>query len=217
MSLRCACNIGKRLSGLYLLEWLLTQSPKYSMLRTVIRSVTTRMSNTLAAIPNVDIDPNGVFKYILIKVNLRHLLHCNSATVSEHIRAVHIQVTDKSTSEKKLIVRGYGNCGYHADILDEVQRVVGGGIRYECLGGGRIEHDAQNKKINVYGYSQASDGTKLHSFQCSPALGLRTSRSFQSSGSAEREVPQLRSHLVQRRILDGAHPIPGVVFSLSSV
>ncbi|KAH7723813.1 sex-regulated protein janus-A-like protein [Aphelenchoides avenae] len=88
------------------------------------------MSSALAAIPNVDIDPQGVFKYILI------------------------QVTDESTKDKKLIVRGYGKCEYHADIFDEVQRVVGSGIRCKCPGGGRIDHDATNKKLKVYGYSQ---------------------------------------------------------------
>lgn len=29
-----------------------------------------------------------------------------------------------------------------------------GKIKYECVGGGRIEHSPENKKINIFGYSQ---------------------------------------------------------------
>lgn len=28
------------------------------------------------------------------------------------------------------------------------------GVEYECVGGGRIEHDSNKKEILVYGYSQ---------------------------------------------------------------
>lgn len=62
----------------------------------------TKMSSsgvTLNAVPKVDIDKSGVFKYILINV------------------------TDKSKQEESpvTIVRGYAHCNYHSDILDEVQ------------------------------------------------------------------------------------------------
>ncbi|KAI1730799.1 janus/Ocnus family (Ocnus) domain-containing protein [Ditylenchus destructor] len=84
----------------------------------------------LASIPNVDIDPSGVFKYILIKVS------------------------SKSSDANKLIVRGYQRCSYHADIFDEVKHSAGTSFKLKCLGGGRINHDSTNKKILVYGYSQ---------------------------------------------------------------
>ncbi|KAK6046170.1 Janus/Ocnus family protein [Cooperia oncophora] len=47
----------------------------------------------LSDIPDVDIDPSGTFKYILIKC------------------------TDKSSMETKHIVRGYYKCHFHVDIL----------------------------------------------------------------------------------------------------
>lgn len=44
-----------------------------------------------------------------------------------------------------------------ADILDRVSpRFHQLGLAYECLGGGRINHDSKNKKIKIYGYSVVS-------------------------------------------------------------
>ncbi|KAF7217764.1 phosphohistidine phosphatase 1, partial [Nothobranchius furzeri] len=42
-----------------------------------------------------------------------------------------------------------------ADIYDKVSEELekGGHLDCECIGGGRIKHDAQAKKIHVYGYS----------------------------------------------------------------
>lgn len=57
------------------------------------------MSST-STIPLVDIDPSGVFKYILINVY------------------------DKAKNEAEpqmVIVRGYKRCNYHSDIFDEVR------------------------------------------------------------------------------------------------
>uniref|UniRef100_A0A0K0F9U1 Sex-regulated protein janus-B n=1 Tax=Strongyloides venezuelensis TaxID=75913 RepID=A0A0K0F9U1_STRVS len=84
---------------------------------------------SLSTIKNVDIDPSGVFKYILI------------------------EATDKSTKESKMIVRGYGNCPYHADILDNVKEKETKDVKFRCVGGGRINHDKDRKNILVYGYS----------------------------------------------------------------
>lgn len=42
-----------------------------------------------------------------------------------------------------------------ADIYDEVSASLAGlGLQTECLGGGRIEHRPDLKRIKVYGYSQ---------------------------------------------------------------
>ncbi|XP_033229133.1 sex-regulated protein janus-A-like [Belonocnema kinseyi] len=42
-----------------------------------------------------------------------------------------------------------------ADIYDEVEEVLKKlQLKSKCLGGGRINHDAENKTIKVYGYSQ---------------------------------------------------------------
>lgn len=42
-----------------------------------------------------------------------------------------------------------------ADIYDKVSGELerSGDLDCECIGGGRIKHDAQEKKIHVYGYS----------------------------------------------------------------
>lgn len=88
------------------------------------------MSN-LDQIKNVDIDPLGKFKYILIKVK------------------------DLATKKEKFIVRGYKSCPYHADIFDLVEpSIEKHNCKAECVGGGRIRHDPNVKSIFIYGYSQ---------------------------------------------------------------
>jgi Janus/Ocnus family (Ocnus) len=42
-----------------------------------------------------------------------------------------------------------------ADIFEDVEKKVSGtGVKVWCVGGGRILHTAQQKKLNVFGYSQ---------------------------------------------------------------
>ncbi|XP_026758923.1 14 kDa phosphohistidine phosphatase-like isoform X2 [Galleria mellonella] len=89
-------------------------------------------SKALDAVPKVDIDPSGVFKYILIKVHDEEKNNEETSTV---------------------IVRGYKRCNYHSDIYDEVQEKLQP-LDCEPLGGGRISHEPDNKKIHIYGYSQ---------------------------------------------------------------
>ncbi|KAF3820901.1 hypothetical protein GH733_011054 [Mirounga leonina] len=108
----------------------------------------------LAQIADVDIDSDGVFKYVLIRVH--------SAPPSE-----------APAGESKEIVRGYKWAEYHGeggaggrfrggaegrggvtDIYDKVSgEMQKKGYSCECLGGGRISHQSQDKKIHVYGYS----------------------------------------------------------------
>ncbi|CAG9132433.1 unnamed protein product [Plutella xylostella] len=89
-------------------------------------------SKALADVPKVDIDPTGVFKYILINVYDK----------------------EKNGQEPTItIVRGYQRCNYHSDIFDEVQAKLDP-LDCECLGGGRMSHDPENKKLHIYGYSQ---------------------------------------------------------------
>ncbi|XP_045499184.1 14 kDa phosphohistidine phosphatase-like isoform X1 [Colias croceus] len=91
-----------------------------------------RRMTSLSSVPLVDIDPSGVFKYILLKV----------------------YEEGKNGQEPEItIVRGYKRCEYHADIYDEVQAKLNP-LDCEPLGGGRISHDPDNKKIHIYGYSQ---------------------------------------------------------------
>jgi len=44
-----------------------------------------------------------------------------------------------------------------ADIMDRVSpKFHQFGLGYECIGGGRINHDSKNQKIHIYGYSVVS-------------------------------------------------------------
>ncbi|XP_073908902.1 14 kDa phosphohistidine phosphatase isoform X3 [Castor canadensis] len=91
----------------------------------------------LAQIPDVDIDSEGVFKYVLIRVHAR-------------------PPSGAEAGECKEIVRGYKWAEYHADIYDKVSgELQKKGYDCECLGGGRISHQSQDRKIHVYGYSMA--------------------------------------------------------------
>ena len=75
----------------------------------------------------------GVFKYVLVK-----LMPAN-----------------------RILVRGRNGCGYHADVLETLESEIreseaSGEIRQslDCVGGGRIEHRPQERKLHIYGYSQ---------------------------------------------------------------
>jgi len=96
----------------------------------------------LEAIPDVEIDDDGVFKYVLIEV-----------------------ADAKDESVKKFVVRGNAESEYHADIYEPFCRKTEGPLSMDCQcrGGGRIKHDAADKKILVYGYSMGygrADHTK---------------------------------------------------------
>jgi hypothetical protein len=42
-----------------------------------------------------------------------------------------------------------------ADIFEDVEnKVAGSGVEVWCVGGGRILHTPEDKKLNVFGYSQ---------------------------------------------------------------
>ncbi|XP_072749302.1 sex-regulated protein janus-A [Anoplolepis gracilipes] len=90
------------------------------------------MSDLLDKVLDVDIDGHGRFKYILINVQ------------------------DDVNKASKQIVRGYARAQWHADIFDKIDEEVKkhAGLRANCVGGGRIEHDPDEKTIKVYGYSQ---------------------------------------------------------------
>ncbi|KAM3874581.1 14 kDa phosphohistidine phosphatase [Diretmus argenteus] len=93
----------------------------------------TKAAALMANIPQAEIDPSGVFKYVLIRVHSKE--HGDDSEVD--------------------IVRGFAWAEFHADIYDKVSEELeeGGLLDCECVGGGRIRHEPQNKKIHVYGYS----------------------------------------------------------------
>ncbi|XP_062121492.1 LOW QUALITY PROTEIN: sex-regulated protein janus-A [Drosophila sulfurigaster albostrigata] len=90
---------------------------------------------SLKAVPLVDIDDCGIFKYVLIKIFGNE--------------------TGEGKEPSTTVVRGYADCTWHADIYERVQEIVKkGSLDTECLGGGRIEHNPDKKYIKIYGYSQ---------------------------------------------------------------
>lgn len=91
----------------------------------------TKMSKLLKEFPEVDID-TGVFKYMLLKIH------------------------DKSANDSKTVVRGYISAAWHDDIYEQTNEQMKkyAEIEVKSLGGGRIKHDAENKIIQIYGYSQ---------------------------------------------------------------
>ncbi|XP_012870249.1 PREDICTED: 14 kDa phosphohistidine phosphatase [Dipodomys ordii] len=106
----------------------------------------------LAEMPDVDMDPEGVFKYVLIRVHSR-------------------PPSGAQGEDSKEIVRGYKWAEYHADIYDKVcGELQKEGYDFECLGGGRISHQSQDKKIQVYGYSMGYGQVAAGCRQESPPL-----------------------------------------------
>lgn len=92
------------------------------------------MSALLDAIPDVDIDDSGKFKYVQIRV--------------EH------------ADQRKIIIRGYSFASYHDNIVQHTKAASladlgaeGAQLRWKCIGGGRIQHDPVAKTLFVYGYS----------------------------------------------------------------
>ncbi|XP_037530623.1 14 kDa phosphohistidine phosphatase [Nematolebias whitei] len=88
------------------------------------------MAEALTKVPDVEIDPEGTFKYILVRV--------------------------KDGDKQKDIVRGTKAAEYHNHIFDKVKPALEAlGMECECLGGGKIEHNGKEKKIRVFGESTA--------------------------------------------------------------
>jgi phosphohistidine phosphatase len=110
-------------------------------------------------VPQVELD-EGVFKYVLLRL------------------------TDSSSGKSKLLVRGAAAAAYHNHILQhtkaQVQKLCPKGtLQLDVLGGGRIEHYAEQGVISVYGYS-AAFGPAVH--EVTAAL-LRRWYPFYDAGS----------------------------------
>ncbi|XP_053555504.1 14 kDa phosphohistidine phosphatase [Bombina bombina] len=87
----------------------------------------------LDAIPEVEIDPEGVFKYILMRVSP------GAGGSSGHYRD---------------IVRGTKSAEYHNHIFEKVNPAMQAlGFECKCLGGGKIDHNCKDQKIRVFGES----------------------------------------------------------------
>ena len=89
-----------------------------------------------AKISQCRIDQEGVFKYIQIEC-----------------------INKENKEDKKLIIRGDGNCSYHkdiyrkfiTDIMNSKDKNLIENYEFECIGGGRIEF--RPDCIFIYGYS----------------------------------------------------------------
>ena len=89
-----------------------------------------------AKISLCQIDQEGVYKYIQIEC-----------------------INKKNKEDKKLLIRGDGNCSYHkdifrkflTDIMNSNDKDLKENYEYECIGGGRIEFRPDS--IFIYGYS----------------------------------------------------------------
>ena len=91
-------------------------------------------SSDLASIPQVEIDPNGRFKYVLAKVYTS---------------------SNAGDDDFQYFVRGFQWGAFHADIFEKFEAQIAAlGLSAECIGGGRIMHHADAKKLEVFGYSQ---------------------------------------------------------------
>ncbi|XP_074859237.1 14 kDa phosphohistidine phosphatase-like [Carettochelys insculpta] len=88
------------------------------------------MAAGLQSVPAVEIDPDGTFKYILVRVQ--------RAGGAEH----------------RDVVRGTAAAEFHNHIFEklnpEMEKL---GFECKCLGGGKIDHNSKNKKLRVFGLS----------------------------------------------------------------
>ncbi|XP_051952288.1 14 kDa phosphohistidine phosphatase [Xyrauchen texanus] len=88
------------------------------------------MADTLNKVRDVDIDPEGKFKYILVSIKV------------------------KDGTDNKVIVRGTKSAEYHNHIFEKVNPAMEAlGLECSCLGGGKIEHNSEEKKLRVFGES----------------------------------------------------------------
>lgn len=88
------------------------------------------MAAQLESVPAVEIDPDGTFKYILVRLQ--------RAGGAEH----------------RDVVRGTAAAEFHNHILERVgPELEKLGFECKCLGGGKIEHRPQQKKMRVFGLS----------------------------------------------------------------
>ncbi|XP_070581893.1 14 kDa phosphohistidine phosphatase-like [Ptychodera flava] len=99
------------------------------------------MTKELSKVPDVEIDPEGIFPYILV------------------------DVTAKS-GHSKCIVRGDCFSEYHSDVYDKtIPKIKAQGFDCRVMGGGKIDHRGSKKEILVYGYS-GNYGEAEHTITC---------------------------------------------------
>ncbi|CAH2329429.1 14 kDa phosphohistidine phosphatase-like [Pelobates cultripes] len=84
----------------------------------------------LDTVAEVLIDPDGIFKYILVRVK------------------------EPASEQHRDIVRGTSSAEYHNHIFEKINPdLQAAGFECTVLGGGKIEHNSKEKKIRVFGES----------------------------------------------------------------
>ncbi|XP_034249037.1 14 kDa phosphohistidine phosphatase-like [Thrips palmi] len=90
------------------------------------------MAHKLAATPDVTIDEEGKFKYVLLQ----------------------LYVEPKAANVAKLVVRGARWAPFHDDIYESEKTTMNSqGVQVESLGGGQIVHDPRSRTITIGGMS----------------------------------------------------------------
>ena len=100
----------------------------------------------LESLKEVEIDGDGVFKYIQIRVTdaagAARIVVRGNARAEYHCTCVHVFGIEGSHSVRP------------ADILAELDSALSPrGLNVEALGGGRIRHDSTARSLFVYGFS----------------------------------------------------------------
>ena len=92
------------------------------------------MSESLERYKDVEIDEDGKFKYIQIKI-----------------------VNKKDPKDSRIIIRGTAKCKFHDEIfklfMEKANITMDDPFNYEVLGGGKIEFRDRNTKIYLSGQS----------------------------------------------------------------
>lgn len=102
------------------------------------------ISSKISNIHECEIDNDGVFKYIQIKID------CNL------------------TGESMIVVRGWKKFKYHKSNFDHFTSIESKNIKNcnsKAIGGGRININSTEKTISVYGYSKSYNRCD-HSLTC---------------------------------------------------
>ncbi|XP_075038847.1 14 kDa phosphohistidine phosphatase-like [Mixophyes fleayi] len=84
------------------------------------------------SVPEVQIDPDGSFKYILVRLG----------------------PGSSEPAPYRDIVRGTKSAEYHNHIFEKLNPEMQAlGLQCQCLGGGKIDHNSKDKKIRIFGES----------------------------------------------------------------
>lgn len=98
--------------------------------------------------------------------NIFHTIQ--GAQIDHDCRQKYVLIQLTFEGEKRMLVRGSRFAAYHVNAaepcLDQLKGANVAGLAYRVLGGGRIEHSSEAKKIEIYGHSYGFPWRKFSSF-----------------------------------------------------